>query len=341
MISFWTTNSSIAQMTASGVKGLVVGSTTGEGESDLIWIGAGSNCVLRQVTPTASITVSDLNCTSSVTRGGTATCTVTPSSVSVSGWQFKDGGGNIVKRATNTGSLTWSGVLVTGGTVSVTPTGGSPLTAAITVNPRNWHTATPSPVEVPNSTFITLPVPPQPTGSDSGLGEFQETYSNPGSSSTFISDNGPNQGYGYYSTQITFTNNFKYEINPDLENTGSTFYSEQCGNYNAQTKPSGFISGSLLLTQTRRHEYNSAVQSHYAFYSNSISGTNNPGNYAESRIASPGTSPSTFDNTTSSGITTRYQNILTAAQVEPYAVNEDADGMFLGNINYAPYISCN
>src|ERR1700686_1010736 len=203
--------------------------------------------------------------------------------------------------------------MVAGGTVSVTATvsgAATPLSASIAVNARSWHTSTPSPFEVPNGTFVILPVPPQPTGLDSGLGYFQETYTYPGGSSTFISDNGPNQGYGYYATQATFTNNYNYEINPNLENTGSAFFSKQCGNYNAQTKPAGFISGSNLLTQTKRHEYNSSTESHYAFYSNSTSGQNNPGDYVESRVATPGTSPSTFDNTTSSGITSAYQNIV-------------------------------
>ena len=139
----------------------------------------------------------------------------------------------------------------------------------------------------------------------------------------------------------TFTTSYEYEINPDLSNTGSTFYSDQCGNYNAQTNPNGYISGSNLLTQTNRHEWNSTTESHYAFYSNSISGTNNFGNYVEARIATPGTSPQTFDSTTSSDLATLNQNILTAFKVEPYAVNEDANGNFLGSINYAPYSPCN
>lgn len=287
--------------------------------------------------------VANLSCTSSVTRGGTATCTATGASGSTfSNWKFTDASNHTVTSSST--SATWSGVVVTGGTVSVTVTSSGSTatpTAQITVNNRNWHTATPGPVEVLNGTFVVLPVPPQPTGLDSGLGESQETESWPGLSSTFIADSGPNKGYGYYATQLTFTNNYNYEINPDLENTSSTFYSEQCGNYNAQTKPAGFISGSNLLAQTRRHEYNSATQSHYAFYSASLSGSNNPGDYVESRIATPGTSQQTFDNGTSSGIQSNYQNILQAFQVEPFAVNEDATGNFLGNINYSPYATCN
>jgi hypothetical protein len=192
-----------------------------------------------------------------------------------------------------------------------------------------------SAVQVANGTFVVLPVPPQSSGLDSGLGRSQETQSWPGFASTFISDNGPNQGYGYYSSQPSFTNNYNYEINPDLDNTGSTFYSMQCGNYNAQTNPSGFISGSNLLTQTRRHEYNSSTQRHYAFYSSSISNQNNLGDYVEARITPPGTSAQTFDQGTSTGLQNLSQNILNAFSVEPYAVNQDQNGNFLGAINYA------
>jgi hypothetical protein len=57
MLSFWPNNPAIAQMTSQGVKGLLIGSTTGNGESDLVWVGQGSNCILRNLYPTASITV--------------------------------------------------------------------------------------------------------------------------------------------------------------------------------------------------------------------------------------------------------------------------------------------
>ncbi len=242
---------------------------------------------------------------------------------------------------------------MTSGTVSVTVTSSSATAtpmASIAVNARNWHTNAASPAEVPNGTFFLLPVPPQATGSDAGLGESQVNFTNNSFSSTFISDNGPNNGYGYYASQPTITTTFPYEINPDLENINSTFYTHQCGNYNAQTQPNGFISGANLLTQTRRHEYNSTTQSHYAFYSSSLSGANNPGDYVESRVAAPGTSQSSFDSTTGTTLnnppgscsgTGLYQKICQAAFVEPFPVNYDANGTFLGNINYAPYTACN
>jgi len=66
-----------------------------------------------------------------------------------------------------------------------------------------------------------------------------------------------------------------------------------------------------------------------------------------------GTSPATFDQTTSTTLdnptnppdtcvgTGYYQKICHDFLVEPYTVNEDASGNFLGRINYVPYTPCN
>jgi hypothetical protein len=290
-------------------------------------------------TGTDNMNVAKLSCPSSVARGSSVTCTVTPSTVTVSNWKFTDGT-NTVVRSSSTGSLTWSGVVVITGTVSVTVNQSATLTARITANSRSWHTSSASPVEVANGTFRALPVPPAPSGSDAGLGESQEITGNSlFGGVSFLSDGGPNNGYGYYGTMPSFQTSYKYEINPDLKNTGSTFYLHQCGNYST-SNPSGYISGSNLLAQTRRHEYNSITQSHYAFYSNSLSNPNNPGDYVESRVAPPGANPSSFDSATGSGLSNLYQNIVNAFSVEPFSVNKDANGNFLGNINYAPYAPC-
>jgi hypothetical protein len=235
--------------------------------------------------------------------------------------------------------------MVTTGTVSVSVSANgktTPVSVSITVTNRTWHTTPASPASVPNGTFSVLPVPPQPTGSDSGLGISLERTGNSGFASTFVSQDGPNKGYGYYATPPTFTPLlYQYELNPDLVNSASTFSQHQCGNYNASSNPSGFISWPNLSTQTSRHEYNSTVQSHYAFYSNSISGANNPGDYVERQVAAPGTSASTFDAATATGLNTLYSNILANFSVQPFAVNESETGVFLGKINYAPYTACN
>jgi hypothetical protein len=233
--------------------------------------------------------------------------------------------------------------MATSGTVGVTSSAGK-LSTSITVTNRNWHTSPASPAAVPNGTFAALPVPPQPSGNDSGLGISLEQTGNAGFSSAFISDAGPNAGYGYYAAQPTFTPLlYQYEINPDLQNTSSAFYKAQCGNYSATTNPSGFISGSNLLAQTNRHEWSSATESHYAFYSKGLN-SNNPGDYVEARVAIPGMTAATFDNATKDGLqnssTGIYAKILAAFAVEPFPVNESESGTFLGKINYAPYVAC-
>jgi hypothetical protein len=215
------------------------------------------------------------------------------------------------------------------------------VSASVAVTNRNWHTPAASPGEVPNGTFLTLPVPPAQSGSDSGLGAAAYQLTDTGFSITTIADSGPNAGYSYYASALNFSSSyFHYEINPDLENINSAFYLAQCGNYNATTNPNGFISGSNLFAQTRRHEYNSATQSHYAFYSNSLN-ANNPGDYFESRVAVPSTDLTTFNSDTRSGINSRYSTITSDTSVEPYAVNYSETGVPLGNVNYSPYVPCN
>jgi hypothetical protein len=269
-----------------------------------------------------------------------------PTGATFSNWKFTDSNNNIVTSTQTTNS--WSGTMVTSGTVSVqvSASGSNSAipTASASVTNRNWHTGPATPAEVANGTFFSLPVPPQSTGDDSGLGEFQWHYVlNSNLQYSTINDNGPNQGYTYWpSNQIFSTWNFQYEINPDLENTGSTFYQAQTGHYNATTNPSGCISGSNLLMQTNRHEWNSSTQSHYAFYSNSLnSSSNNPGDFLEQQFAVPGANLNNFATNSNSGITSRLSNVTSASDVQPFPVNDDAAGNFLGTINYAPYNLCN
>jgi len=82
------------------------------------------------------------------------------------------------------------------------------------------------------------------------------------------------------------------------------------------------------------------VQSHYAFYSNSLS-SNNLGDYLESQIAAPAADLDQFATNTQSGISSRLNTIQSATAVEPYPVNYSEAGSFLGNINYTPYAICN
>jgi hypothetical protein len=315
-----------------------VGSTTSSTSGYLESTAHYPICPAKDFPPSGGANDMNLSCSpSSVARGGSVTCSVSsaPSGAQYSNWQFKDSNNNTVNGSGTTSS--WPGVVVTSGTVTVLAAG-TQLTAAITVTNRNWHTNPASPAEVANGTFIALPVPPQNAGPDSGLGYFQWHYIlNSGSQGlqySTITDNGPNQGYTYWpSNQIFSTWNFQYEINPDLENTSSTFYQKQCGN-------NGIISGSNLLAQTNRHEWNSATQSHYALYSISLgSSSNNPGDFLEQQIAPPGSNLGTFGQTSTSGINNRLSTVASASANEAalYPVNYSETGTFLGNINYAPY----
>jgi hypothetical protein len=185
-------------------------------------------------------------------------------------------------------------------------------------------------VQVQNGTFATLPVPPARSGNDSGLGVSVETTADSGANYTTI-PSGPNQGFTYFATNLTYQNLYQYIINPDLANSNSIFAAKQYG-------MCGYISYSNLLTQTTRHEAGS-VQSHYVNYGNGIS-SYNPGVYFEARIANPGADLGQFGTDTRNGLNNLYGQITAASLVEPYPVNYSETGTPLGNINYAPYASC-
>jgi hypothetical protein len=108
MLSFWPSNPAIAQITSQGVKGLLVGTTTGNGESDLVWVGQGSNCILRNLTPTAPITVKN------VTVNNVAP---SPLVIGTSGPMGIGGSGFSNLQSPITVSLSGTGVTVTGASV--------------------------------------------------------------------------------------------------------------------------------------------------------------------------------------------------------------------------------
>jgi len=149
---------------------------------------------------------------------------------------------------------------------------------------------------------------------------------------------GPNKGFQYV-TSVTSSNagiptTYKYVISPDLENTGSAFYAAQCGNYDPQTNPSGFISGANLLTDTIRHAAGS-VASHYASY---VSAQNDPqnnvGTVAESFVRF---NSGTFSADIDSALNDATQRILSAHATEPCGdchVMYNASCVFQGWVNY-------
>lgn len=296
----------------------------------------GYRCPLQEQSDVALHNVGRLQCPVSVTRGDNTNCTASgPSGATFSNWSFTADSGSVVSRDPSSNG-TWSGTVVAAGNVSVTVTssvGSIVVSRHISVNPRSWHTAAASAVQVPNGSFIVLPVPPVSSGSDSGLGYYRWDVSHQGTNYTTISS-GPNTGYTYYANQLTFNTLSQYEINPDLENSSSNFSHHQCGT-------SGFIFWNDLITQTRRHEFNSTTQSHHGAYKASFeSPSNNPGDYFELQVAVPGSDLGRFVSDTDAGLTQRSNNVQAAVAVEPFPVNYSEFGQFLGNINYDPSSSC-
>lgn len=290
--------------------------------------------ILAGFAPLAQVAVAPgITCGPPVTRGQSATVNVSNLGSAAIKWDFLVGG---QVKVTKNGGSSWSGVMVTSGTVraTITPPNGSPFVkeCTITVNNRNWHTNTPSATQVSNGTINTLPVPPA-LGADSGLGYhgidvgFTVTYQ--------AVSGGPDDGYAFFQNQPVTSLWSRYIINPDLENSGSTFSQRQWG-------ACGIISHANLLTQTRRHEYNHLSQSHHAKFDSLLSNSAyNPGDFVEPRISPPGSNFLTFEQGTASAMQAQLNQLQALYEAfEPYPVNYSASGTPLGNINYAPYTSC-
>jgi hypothetical protein len=285
--------------------------------------------------------VPELNCDPNpATRGVNVTCTVSGAGfLQVSGWRFEGGGATVTGPF---GGHSWSGIMVQEGTVTATILGYVVEPKFITVNNRSWWHTQPAEAEpADNGTIVvkgvtlTLPVPPQPSGDDSGLGVFGWDAAWSGQGTTIIGS-GPNKDFAYFASPISFTTFFaKYTINPDLVNSGSTFSQKQWG-------ACGFISHGNLLTQTRRHEYNHTTQSHYGKYVSAMNDqSKNLGDYWESRVAPPNTNLEQFVQATTSGLQSRVNGIDTMTKAQPYPVNYSETDEPLGNINYdAPYVEC-
>jgi len=357
----WSTNdTSIATVKSAGViKGVAVGTFTAKAEGPDLTPGyvccspTGGCC--NPPSPPAGTgpgTVASLTCTSSVTRGGTATCTVTPSSVTVTAWQFKDGSGNTVTRTQDVGSLTWSGVMVASGTVSVTVSGlASPVPASITVNARTdfaFTAVSPSQasgnsITCYNGDVETLQSPPVNT---SIVGASCADLIFSFVSAPAISDNGPNDGYQYL-TSVSSTGGgqqtqFLYIVVTDLL-SATTFYTAQCGTYSSSDS-SGFIAGSQLKQNVFDHEEGS-VLSHWTEYRNAQNNSsNNIGTVLEAKIGTPGTSQADYDDDLTNTGNAAINDILAAAAVEPCGGSPNDDSSqsckYCGTINYSPYTSC-
>jgi len=291
----------------------------------------------------ASTPLLSLTCGGAVARGVTAICALSGlGSGTVTGWKFTDGTTGGVTVTSSSSATTWSGTAVRSGMVSVSVTGfSSPATPStgLIVNARSgWAFATAAPNQVSpqtlicNNSVVILPSPPS-SGSLEG-------YSCVNQGSTYNSQTisgGPNSGYTYI-TSATNTTSYQWEIVPDLTNTTSQFYQAQCGDYKAQSNPNGFISGANLAAQTQRHEIGS-IQGHWGEYNNAQNNLgNNVGLVYEGLIAVPGASIGFV--VSQSSISTDQSNISTAEKVEPYPINYDQNGAFLGNVNFVPYQKC-
>jgi hypothetical protein len=289
----------------------------------------------------------------SVTRAASATFTIQDAGTNaqISGWQFSDGT-STVSRTVSTSATTWSGIMVTSGTVSVTIVqGGVPfnLSTNVTVSARTGFaftaiaaTKVQNGFNCPISGVISVPSPPTQSGDAVGKFCLDQAFSFTFSS---VGDNGPNQGFRYvlsvFNHSPTAITACSYVISPDLEDSGSTFFLAQCGNYNAQTNPNGFISGANLLADTTRHEAGT-VQSHFNNYVQAQNNAaNNLGVVGETRTGKPSDTESTFKDAVTSALNDAIARILTATQVEPCSVQQDANCVPQGFINFPPYQPCN
>ncbi len=83
-------------------------------------------------------------------------------------------------------------------------------------------------------------------------------------------------------------------------------------------------------------------QSHHGKYAELLNDSdNNLGDFLEPRWARPGANFAQFQQQSVDGVDDRLQQIQNGYNAfEPFAVNADANDVFLGNINFAPYTAC-
>jgi len=218
---------------------------------------------------------------STVTRTNTVTCTVT--GATVTGWSFS--GGKFSVAGPTDGSTAWGGPMVVSGTVTATISGGNPLSASITVNPRPNFPAVPMPsaahvsngYQFYNRKLPTLPLDNAPTthglGASFYIPDFTET---PGQ----VPNGGPNQGLYFVDTNtgsssgastLTDISQYPWEYSPALDNPGSAFYQAQSATCWAGV--------TAIIASVTAHEVG-ASQSHYSETQAALA-ANNPGTFAE------------------------------------------------------------
>lgn len=274
-----------------------------------------------------------LNCNPQpVTRGADVTCEVSGAGFSrVSSWRFEGGGATVTGPSSG---ASWGGTMVQGGTVTATIQGyTTQLQQSITVNNRSWVSQVVNAEKVDNGTFASLPTPPY--YGDGTLGQYLWQYSFQLPNTTQVPA-GPNQGFHYFASQPTFNQPYRYEVNPDLENPQSDFAQHQYG-------ACGVISRANLENNVVQHESSgqAGVRSHYNQYKAALTRQDqDPGIYAESRVARPQDNPQTFAENTRSDAASLLQTIHDSTASHTALCGgpnlDQTTCTSMGNVNWAP-----
>ena len=264
--------------------------------------------------------VARLTCSQSVTRGTTATCSVAGVPASkIIGWSFTGTDGGTVPGPAQT--TQWSGTMVQTGTVTVALTGGRQLSQIITVNSRSgWASAT----ATASGGTVSCPFTSPPTNAGP-LGCSAWAYSYNPIAGTLISS-GPNSGYSYYSSNISLSQTYTWQLAPDVSNAQSDWAKHQ-----APAGCSGYLSLSQIQGNATWHESSSIPHSHYAQYLASFQ-THNPGLYIESQTAPPGQALRDVAGVFS----TIHSDAGNESALYTASYNQST-GAFMGSINYDPY----
>jgi hypothetical protein len=259
----------------------------------------------------------------SMTRGGSVSCSVTgaPANTTIS-WSFSGGGGSVTGPSGTT--TTWSGTMVQGGTVTATVSGQA-LMQNISVNPRgNFTVGMPAATQVTNGTTPLPVLVSPPTTAEGSFGQSMYVYSFNLGTSEILS--GPNSGFDYV-TALNTSASYPYELNPGITNPNDPFYQHQYGKCGVPT-------AQVIAGLVTAHEAGSQ-NSHWAEVAAQLA-KQNPGPVAEGSIGLPGTPPQALADKLdppNGPLDSLFKNAANAGNVEP-PVNLPA------GINYPPYTSC-
>jgi hypothetical protein len=274
-----------------------------------------------------------------------------PSGVSqITAWDFSSSGFDTVSRQGGEGDVEWQGQIVASGTASAEVIVGSTVChpiASVSVRARDWLHAPVDPVLVPNGTLTNLPSPPildatgtVPLGySELDHGNYQYGYFT-------IGGDGPNRGFLYVTSLVADQISYRFQIGPDIAlfpsgdpNTTSEFFRAQCGDFDANSNPTGFISRQVLWSNVREHERGLTL-GHYQQY---VDTQNNPANNlwvgAEQQVADASTGLENFKDSIGRELSARIARIKQAMVFEAcnQDVRRDATCAFRGSIQFFPY----